>query len=708
MKKFILALSLALLPFAPLKGDEGMWLLPLIEKLNVEGLKKLGFSLSAKEIYNINSSSLKDAIVHFGGRCSAEIISEQGLVLTNHHCGYGTIQKLSTVENDMLQNGFWAMSREEEIPAPGLFVIFLETITDVTPQINKALKRVKDIKGRGERFEEIKKQLVEKAERESDGVTATLYSMYGGNSYYLITTKRYNDIRFVGAPPSSIGKFGGEVDNWMWPRHTGDFSLFRVYADQNNNPADYSPSNRPYNPKRALTISLKGIEEGDPTLMLGYPGRTNRFLTSKGIEENIATNNILIEMRRVRQDILTQEMLKDPKVRLQYSSKYAQSSNFWKKATGMNETFVKLNVVERRAEQEAQFQQWVMAKRGRIKKYGSVLEGLNSIIEARAEILMELTALQEALIPIETTLIAGHFANRASGKMVRVATALHALRGGVEEFYKDYSPRVDKEVAKGMIKAYMGRVAPQKRPTIFKVIEDNYGGDIDSFVEKIFKESNFTSLEGAKRAIKSSEIAANDLAGAMGQSIFEKIATLQSGLIKYNQEYQKWHKLFIAGRLEMNDGVKLYPDANSTMRMSYGKIKSYSPRDGVKYNFYSTLTGVMEKEIPGDWMFEVPQKLKELYNAKEWGQYANSKGELPVAFISDNDLTNGNSGSPILNGKGELIGCAFDGNWEAMSGDILFEPVLQRCISVDIRYILFIIEKFGGAKHLIDEMDIVK
>lgn len=715
MKKTALLILFAiLLSFSPVKADEGMWLLPLIEKLNMKKMSELGFKLSAKDIYDINNASLKDAIVHFGGGCTAEIISAEGLVLTNHHCGYSAIQKLSTVENDFLQNGFWAMNRQEELPADGLSVTFLESFTDVTSQIEKAIKKAKTPEEKEKAMAAITKELTEKAKGKNEFVSAVVSSMYGGNSYYLIVSKTFNDIRFVGAPPSSIGKFGADTDNWMWPRHTGDFSLFRVYANENNEPASYSANNKPYRAKKHLTISLKGVEQNDFAMIIGYPGRTSRFMTSaEVVETRDVVNANVIHIRGIRQSVLMADMEASPKIRLQYASKYSSSSNYWKKATGMNETFDKLNVVERRAAQEVAFKEWIGKDKKRIEKYGDALNYINTSVEQRAEPMYQLRYLQEALGNIELTTVANHYAGIASalskGDKDRAAMMLKMVKPRIERFFVNYSVSTDRKVAKALIKVYQEKVKPGDRPAFYQVIEKDFGGNIDLFVDNMFDKSVFTSLESIEKALENSpETLINDPALQTGNDIFALMPKLMNEVAKANENYAQGHKAYIAGQLEMVKGAAIYPDANSTMRMTYGQVLDYSPRDAVKYDIVTTLTGVMEKEDPNNWEFVVPQKLKDLYAAKDFGQYAMKDGQMPVCFISNNDITGGNSGSPVLNGKGELIGTAFDGNWEAMSGDIIFEPNLQRCINVDIRYTLFIIEKYGNAKHLINEMTIAK
>jgi len=697
-------LSAIILSVGSLRADEGMWMLPLIQKLNSKTMSDIGFKLSAKEIYDINNSSLKDAILQFGGGCTAEIISKDALILTNHHCGYGTIQKLSSVEHNYLQDGFWAKSREEELPANGLTVTFLDRFEDVTTEAAEALASATDQKTKADALKALSEKLSAKLIGENKFLRGRIVSFYGENQYYLVITKTYTDIRFVGAPPSSIGKFGADTDNWMWPRHTGDFSMFRIYADKDNNPAEYSKDNVPYAPKKFLTISLKGIQQNDPAFIMGYPGRTNRFMTSFEVKETSEIiNSIRILVRGVRQDILMTDMVADPKIRLQYSSKYASSSNAWKKSMAMNEAFIKLNVDKRRVEEEKAFSDWVAADPSRVEKYGHSLADVKSAIEGRAKLQYTLRYYQEALSSIELTSAAVRFGPKAEDGRTGPPT------GSPADFYKDYNLATDVKVAKAMIKLFKEKVPASDLPEFYKTINSQYQGNIDAFVDDLFSKSVFVSEEKMKEAQDGDKkVMENDLAFVTGKNINDAIAKYTKDIEKYSNLYAKGQKQYIAGTLEMKKGQAMYPDANFTMRLTYGKVLNYSPKDGVIYDYITTLDGVMQKEDPNNWEFVVPVKLKELYNKKDFGQYALKDGRMPVAFLTNNDITGGNSGSPVMNRKGELIGTAFDGNWESMSSDILFEPKLQRCINVDIRYTLFIMDKFGGAGYLLNEMKFAK
>jgi hypothetical protein len=707
MKKLITIITALTLFAGSAFADEGMWLLPLIQKMNGKAMKELGCELTPKQIYDINNTSLKDAIVQFGGGCTGEIISSEGLLVTNHHCGYGNIQKLSTVEHDYLKDGYWAMNRSEELPCEGLTVTFLQYMQDVTPIIKKAEKKA--AKAGVEAYEVIEAtidDIVAEAKKDHPHCNARIQSYYNENVYYLLVYKVYKDVRFVGAPPSSIGKFGADTDNWMWPRHTGDFSMFRVYSDKDGNPAEYSPENVPLKAKNHLKISLKGVQEGDYTMIMGYPGRTTRFQTSPELKHQIEQNDIRIAARTIRQDVLLEDMLADPKVKIQYASKYSSSSNGWKKWQGMKLAFEKLDIIGRAEQEEADFQAWVDANAKRKAEYGTVVEDLAAAVEAGREANNAFTKAFETVYKIELTDFGFRMALWAGNAIQKGADTLAALDMAYERLaplYGDYSASTDRKVAKAMIKHYCDIA-----DTEFTRAISDY--DIDWYVDQIFDNSAFVSAETLKKAIEKKGLKAigEDPAAILGLGIYAECMGLQELAGQNAQELADARKLYTKGLLEWKDGEPSYPDANSTMRLTYGTVGGYSPKDGIIYKHYTTLDGVMEKEDPDNWEFVVPEKLKELWKNQDFGQYAMADGKMPVAFLSNNDITGGNSGSPIMNSRGELIGLAFDGNWESMSSDVMFEPDLQRCINVDIRYVLFIVDKFGGAGWLIEEMDIVK
>ena len=689
MKRIITIITALTLFAGSAFADEGMWLLPLIQKMNGKDMKELGCQLSPKQIYNINNS-LKDAIVQFGNGCTGEIISKEGLLVTNHHCGYGNIQKLSSVEHDYLKDGYWAMNRSEELPCEGLTVTYLEYMEDVTAVLRKAeekaRKQYSDETEIGKAVRAVAEELVAKAEKNNPYCKARIETFYNENVYYLIVYKVYEDVRFVGAPPSSIGKFGADTDNWMWPRHTGDFSMFRVYADKKGNPAAYSPENVPLKSKDHLKISLAGVQEGDYTMIMGYPGRTTRFQTSPELKNQIALNDIRIAARTVRQNVLLEDMLADPKVKIQYASKYSSSSNGWKKWQGMKLAFDKLDIIGRAEQEEVEFQKWANSSAKLSAKYGNALAQLS----------------EAAAMGVEENEIYT-YANESVAKIELInAYALNAQGRQLDDFYKDYSASTDRKVAKAMLKFYRDNVDSK----YFLDIEGFATLDIDSYVDALFDASVFTSPE--KLAAATAEQIEADPAGALLKSLRNTLVKLTPAIRKGNAATAQARQVYTAGLLEWKKGEPSYPDANFTMRLTYGTVGGYSPKDGVWYKHYTTLDGVMEKENPDNWEFVVPEKLKELWKNEDFGKYAMADGKMPVAFLSNNDITGGNSGSPIMNAKGQLIGLAFDGNWESMSSDVMFEPDLQRCINVDIRYVLFIVDKFGGAGWLLDEMKIVK
>ena len=714
--KRIISIITAITVFAgSIHADEGMWLLPLLEKMNSKALKEAGCELTPKQIYDINNTSLKDAIVQFGGGCTGEIISSEGLLVTNHHCGYSNIQKLSTVEHDYLKDGYWAMNRSEELPCEGLTVTFLEYMQDVTGILEKAEKKARKQYGDDEDkvMEEVNKVaegLIKEAEGANPHCSVDIETFYNDNVYYLIVYKTFTDIRFVGAPPSSIGKFGADTDNWMWPRHTGDFSMFRVYSAPDGSPADYSPENVPLKAKNHLKISLAGVQEGDYTMIMGYPGRTTRFQTSPELKSQIELNDIRIAARTIRQDVMLEDMLADPKVKIQYASKYSGSSNGWKKWQGMKLAFEKLDIIGRAEQEEAEFTKWVNDSKKRSEKYGTALQDLANGVESGRDANNAFTKAFETVYKIELSNFALTFnilAKRELKSGKDTLAALNAAYDAIAGLYGDYSEGTDRKVAKALLKHYRDIADPAD---YLKNIGTDFAEmDIDGFVENLYDNSVFTSAEGLKKAIeeKGAGILA-DPAIATGMSIYNECLQAQMLTMKSAEDLAKARQNYTAGLLEWKKGEPSYPDANFTMRLTYGKVGGYSPKDAVVYNYYTTLDGVMEKEDPNNWEFVVPEKLKELWKNKDYGQYGTEDGKMITCFLSNNDITGGNSGSPIMNSRGELIGLAFDGNWESMSSDVMFEPELQRCINVDIRYVLFVVDKFGGAGWLIDEMDIVK
>ena len=710
MKKTVLVLF-AFITLINTKADEGMWLLPYIERLNMEKMTEMGFQLTAEDIFSTTQPSLSNAIVIFGRGCTGEFISDKGLILTNHHCGYDAIQTLSSMESNYLSDGFWAFSHKEEIPAPGLTISVLKKMENVTEIILEGITDDTEIDERLKIIAERRSKMAKEAQV-GDHSRASVHEFFAGNQYYLVIYDVFKDVRFVGAPPSSIGKFGYDTDNWMWPRHTGDFALFRAYADADGNPADYSENNVPFKPAHHLPISLKGYELDDYAMTLGFPGSTDRYLTSFGIDERVNINNHwIIYIRGIKQDIWAEAMNSSDKVRLQYSSKFSRSSNYWKNSIGMNRGIAALDVVAKKQEIEKEFVQW--AKNN--PNYANVIPSLQNGYKNRAETF-------KANIIIRETLINGaeilRFATNAEDLETalqekdseKIEKAIDALKKAAETFYKDYHAPTDEKVLVAMLEIFAKELNPNLFPTFFQDIEKKFKNNYKSYAHNLFSKSIFTDENRfnaflAKPNLKTLQ---SDPAFIAGKSASEKQKQISDSNTEYGKKISVANRLFIQGLMKMNPDKTFYPDANFTMRLSYGTVGDYEPRDAVIYKHYTTLSGVMEKEDPNDFDFLVPQKLKDLYNAKDWKRYAAADGELYVNFTTNNDITGGNSGSPVINANGEIIGLAFDGNWEAMSGDIAFEPNLQKCINVDIRYVLFIIDKFAGARNLVEEMSVVE
>jgi hypothetical protein len=716
MKKLFAILAILVISFGfKAKADEGMWLLPLIEKLNMGKMTQLGLKLSAEDIYSLNKASVKDAIVIFGGGCTGEIVSSQGLILTNHHCGYGSIQAHSTVEHDYLRDGFWAMSKEEELSNPNLSVTFLIRIEDVTGQILANVKQGMNEPDRATAINEAR-QALEKKASEGNNYRVQVGSFYGGNYFYLLVYERYNDVRLVGAPPSSIGKFGSDTDNWEWPRHTGDFSVFRVYSGPDGKPAPFSKENIPLKPKHYLPVSIKDLNKGDFAMILGYPGRTNRYMTSFEINEQLQiVHPDRIKIRGIKQDIWMKDMQSDQKVNIQYSAKYFGSSNYWKYSIGQKAGLERLNVKAKKEEIEAQFNKWVVATPERKAKYGEALNMIKTSIEGRAEYYNAVQYLNECISGCElfsrnqvaTMLITA----LKSGDNQKISDAVSSVKNSAIGFYKDYNGPTDNKSTKAMLKLYRTDVPAKYHPDFFvNVVDKKYKGDIDKFVDDMFAKTIFSSEAKLiafldKPVLKTIE---NDPVYLTSSSVNKILAAASAGSSQFDAGLATGKRLWVAALMEMAPEKTQYPDANSTMRLTYGTVQDYDPRDGVTYKYYTSLQGVVDKYKPNDYEFDLPKRLIDLNNKKEFGRYGSSKGYMPVCFLTTNDITGGNSGSPVMNGNGELIGLAFDGNWESMSGDIAYEPALQRTIVVDIRYVLWIMDVYAGAKHLVNEMTIVQ
>ena len=709
-------------------ADEGMWLPLHIERLNQTDMEKMGLQLTPDEIYSINHSSLKDAIVNLGGGfCTGEIISNEGLMLTNHHCGYSYIQRHSTVDYDILTDGFWAQTKYDELPNDGLFVQFLVRIEDVS---NKVLKGVKNNMSEEERSELIEKSIAE-INTEAKGNThydVKVKSFYEGNEYYLFVYETYHDVRLVGAPPESVGKYGGDTDNWMWPRHTGDFSLFRVYSGPDGKPAKYASENIPLKPKHHLPISLDGVQENDFAMVFGYPGSTNRYMSSFGVDLAIEkTNPARVKIRGKKLEIMKKYMDADPAVRLAYASKYAGISNYWKFFIGQTKGLNNLDVYGKKVAIENDLSIWIDNKKSRTKRYGDPVAEIKEAYKEVKKYTLPFYFHYEAGFGIEFVMSSYKFSGLI--KTLRdeneeaVNNAIRKFTKSSGSFFKDYNAEIDKKVFIEMIKFFISDVEFEFIPGAFKAVNitsndetplfDNFkaskDGDYKAFAEYIFSNSILVDEDKMMAFYENpkAEILENDPGYIMANSVYNSYKSCSAKRGNALGKLEKGRRNFISALRAMNNDKIYYPDANSTMRLTYGKVLSYDARDAVHYHYLTTLDGVMEKEDSTNKEFIVHSKLKDLYKKKDYGQYG-TEGKLYVGFLTNNDSTGGNSGSPVINSSGQLIGVAFDGNWVAMSGDIAFEPELQRCINVDIRYTLFIIDKFAGATHLIDEMTILK
>ena len=713
MKKFFATLLMAVLFTPQMMADEGMWLLQLMRQQNLEDqMRKQGLQMSVDGIYSPDAPSLKDAIGIFGGGCTGEVISPNGLVITNHHCGFSFIQQLSTVEHNYLHNGFWSQSYEEELPCENIGFTFVVKITDVTDEVNKRMEK-------GEITEEqsFDRQALAKIGKElfdADNIEGKEYMYpqllpyFEGNRFYLVYYKKYTDVRLVATPPNSIGKFGGETDNWMWPRHTGDFSVFRIYGDKNGNPAAYSKENVPLSTPKYLNISLAGFEAGDFAMIMGFPGSTSRYLTGDEVKQRMfQENEPRIAMRDVTLNIIRDEMAKSEDIAIRYANKQARISNYWKNSIGMNKAIVDNKVVETKLAEEAAFKAWAQ-KNGK-NEYAGVVEKINACVEEMNRTMYLATVTSELIMNVEfihRNLIAEN--KTMFDDPTKVETTMKNIYAWLHE--RDYVHDIDRRIAKEVLPLYFELTKPEERDEYLNEVYAKYKGNLNKYIDEVYDNSILANEANLKKFLKKPTLKKfeKDPAMKLRTAVLSSYRKIMAKGAEFEKVINPLHKTYLKGLMEMANGAPVYPDANFTMRMTYGNVKPYQPKDGVTYNYYTTLKGVMEKEDPNNSEFIVPARLKELYETKDYGQYAMANGEMPVAFLTTNDITGGNSGSGVLNGNGELIGLAFDGNWESLSGDINFDDNLQRCINVDIRYVLFVIEKLGNCKRIIDEMNIVK
>ncbi|NPA68203.1 MAG: S46 family peptidase [Chlorobi bacterium] len=720
-RKFISLISIFILLAGTVSAHEGMWIPMLLKKYNIADMQKKGFKLTAEDIYSINHASMKDAVMIFGGGCTAELISDRGLIITNHHCGYSSIQSHSSLEHDYLTNGFWAMSDKEELPNEGLTVTFLVKMEDVTEQI---LNGVIDEMTEDERKKIIEKHIDELKKEASEGndYQIKIKPFFYGNQYFMFTERVFKDIRLVGAPPSAIGKFGGDTDNWMWPRHTGDFSLFRIYADKNNQPAEYSEDNVPYKPIKHFPVSLKGVKKGDFTLVFGYPGRTEEYLTSYAVD--MIQNKINPERIKIRQsiiDIMSEDMEKDPAIRIKYASKYARVSNYWKKWIGENNGLKRLNAIEKKREIEKKLTERINANKDFKAKYGHLLPEYKSIYENYTPYKLAEEYFFEAVWRSESV----KFTSKLAGLLRKgddvTEEDINKIKKYARKFFKDYNISTDMKIFKSLINLYYKNAGKDFQPKIFNFVnllqKFNVNDDIalnlfaDAYFGKTFylNEDKFNDFienytYGSEQDEKIKNTPAYNFFYDMVNVYYTKI---HNNTEKYDNRLDKLNRLYMQALMLTDTNKVFYPDANFTLRVAYGNVDTYEPKDGVEYEYYTTLKGVIEKDNPDIYDYKVPARLKELYEKKDYGPYAEN-GKMHVCFIASNHTTGGNSGSPVINANGELIGVNFDRNWEGTMSDIMYDPEMCRNITLDIRYALFIIDKFAGDTRLIDEMTIVE
>lgn len=716
-KTTLLLLIVTLLTPSFLKADEGMWLPILLNKREAD-MKKNGMKISAEDIYSVNQSSLKDAIMIFGRGCTGEFVSPQGLLLTNHHCGYSNIVSLSTVERDYLTNGFWAYNLEEELPCPGLSITQLIYMEDVTHRVLEEVSPKMSEKERNKLIEKNIKEIVEMATKDNH-YEAEVKPFYYGNQYFLYVNEVFNDIRLVGAPPSNIGKFGGDTDNWMWPRHTGDFSMFRVYANKDNKPAKYSKDNIPYTPKQHLKINIKGVEEGDFTFVFGYPGRTQQYLSSHAVDQ-IANfeNPTRIKLRDERLKIYKHAMEQSPSQRLRYSAPVAGIANGWKKWIGETNGIKRLNVVDNKKEFEREFDIWANTTEARKEEYSGIINGFKQTYEIKAKHEMPYIYLSEAVLASDFMKNAREILSLSTLKAKNDEKNFNIRAEASKKKFSTYFNNdflnhsiVDKEIFIKTMSIFYEDYAKANNPWLREKVEKKHKGNPEKYFEEIYNKSILSDEKKTMKLLSkfSEKKALKDPAIEIFSYIFNDVLDNNTPVLsEIDTKLDSLYRIYVKGQMEMMSNKEFYPDANFTLRVAYGNIEPYYPRDGVKYETYTTIEGIMEKENPEIYDYVVVPKLKELYLKKDYGQYKNAKGELPVAFIASNHTTGGNSGSPVLNANGELIGINFDRCWEGTMSDIAYDVTQCRNISIDIRYLLFIVDKLAGAENLIKEMTIIK
>ncbi len=719
MKKLFLSLFIVASLCFNLRADEGMWI-PMLLQNNEQDMQEMGMNITAEDIYSINHSSMKDAVVLFDGGCTGEIVSNQGLLLTNHHCGFDWIQYHSTVEHDYLTHGFWAMSKEEELPCPGISAVMLKSMEDVTDRVLEGVTKETSNDERAEIVTENIKKIKEEAEANSD-YQVVIKSFYHGNKYYMIYNEVFKDVRMVGAPPSNIGKFGGDTDNWVWPRHTGDFSVFRIYVSPDGKAADYSEDNVPYTPNYHFPISLKGANEGDFTFVFGYPARTNEYLPAIAVnqEANIIYP-VSVDLRGKILDIYNKYQEKDPQVRIQYASKHAHLGNGWKKWMGVIEGINNFKGIEKKKQFDKEFTDWALKSRQR-GEYVNLIKDFKEVYTLYEPYRLATTYLSETALQIEILTYAANFNKLAKvtkeTPQEEIDEIIAEIKNATAVFFKDYYQPIDEEVAAMVLQEYINNQPADFRPELLNTIVEKYS-DVQAYVDELFSKTIFTSEENVNKFLdefkpsKAKKIAKDPALMAYNNVMDFYINNVRAKTIELGNQIADMQRVFMRGQMEYhaerNPEKMMYPDANFTLRVTYGKIGGFSPKDAVTYKHFTTLDGIMQKENPDIYDYVVTDRLRELYEAKDYGRYADKDGSMHVAFIAGNHTTGGNSGSPILNADGHLLGLNFDRTWEGTMSDLIYDPSICKNISVDIRYVLFIIDKYAGARHLVDEMTIVE
>ena len=711
LMKRVWAALLLLAASGQLYADEGMWVLKELNKQNLARMAELGFTPSYDQLYSETDPCVANAVVIFGGGCTGITVSNEGLIFTNHHCGFGAIQQLSSVEHDYLKDGFVSQSKQEELPVPGLTVRYLKETVDVSDRINSQISGIEDEFQRLSAADSIGRVICDSVGN-NEFLAADVVPFYSNNKYFLVVYDVYRDVRMVFAPPSSIGKFGGDTDNWMWPRHTGDFSVFRVYANADNKPAEYNADNKPYTPRSVAEVSMQGYQDKDYAMTIGFPGSTDRYLCSWGVQQRIENSNKpRIEVRGIKQGIWKEAMLASDAVRIKYASKYAGSSNYWKNSIGMNKGLANLNVIERKRAEETAFADWVAKDQARGAKYGEVLNLLEKGYTSTNKYREALTYLNEAFSSGAEIIRLARMVQSVDIEGATPEEITVFLEDRIQPFFKDYEPSLDQKVLAAMMKIAKERVSPEFLPDIYTSVDKKYKGNYEKYAADVFKKTSLLSYDKIAEMLrnpKQYEKLRKDPAAELSLSVLVSIFQLQQLMGDAEYDIAKGERLYFAGLKEMYPEKALSSDANFTMRLSYGSIGGYRPYDAAWYNYYSTDKGILEKEDPTSDEFWVQPEILDLVRSCDFGPYANEKGELQLCFLSNNDITGGNSGSPVFDKNARLIGLAFDGNWEAMSGDIAFEPDLQRCIGVDIRYVLFMIDKWGKCPRLIEELRLVR